>query len=432
MTVKTADSTIMTRQIDFETNVFALPQVISELLQLTSGDNYSADTLAKLILKDPSLTAKVLKLANSSFYARGTRSKTVNHAIAVVGMNMVRCLALSASVLNPERIKAKSGVDTKEFFTYVLSVAAAAEMLANPAGLEHTEEALIAGLLHDIGIIYFLDRYPEEYRAVKVLQSRGLALSEAERKVFGIDHCEIGARLAKSWGLSEETISAIAGHHDLSSLDSGVTLNGIVNLSVLLIFDSYSNFAGSIEERLMQIDKVTRALGLNSETVSEIKRNLNTRVTEIAETIGVEIIESETLLAKANQEIWKSYLEIERLFKQRDNLNEQLLSQERNNAAVEAKNSALATLSHYLNNAVMVISGQAQLLAMLQKTNSPGKLMEQVPASADNINMAVRKILAVMQEMKEISPLDQQEYFNKSQALNIDARIEARMKTAML
>jgi signal transduction histidine kinase len=171
---------------------------------------------------------------------------------------------------------------------------------------------------------------------------------------------------------------------------------------------------------------------MSPETVSDIKRNLNARVTEIAETIGIEIIESEQLLAKANQEIWKSYQEIERLFKQRDNLNEQLLTQERNNAAIEAKNSALATLSHYLNNAVMVISGQAQLLSMLQKSNSSEKLMEQVPTSADNINMAVKKILAVMQEMKEISPLDQQEYFNKSQAMNIDAKIEARMKTAML
>jgi two-component system, cell cycle response regulator len=432
MMTKPSDATAMTRQIDFETNVFALPQVISELLQLTSGDNYSADTLAKLILKDPSLTAKVLKLSNSSFYARGTRSKTVNQAISVVGMNMVRCLALSASVLNPERIKAKSGVDTKDLFTYILSVAAAAEMLSKPAGLVHTEEALIAGLLHDIGIIYFLDRYPEEYRAVKVLQSRGFTICDAEKKVFGVDHCEIGARLAKSWGLSEDTVSAIAGHHDIRNLESGASLGGIAKLAVLLIFDSYSNFNGVIEERLQQIDRVTKALGMNSEVVSDIKKNLNARVTEIAETIGVEIIESEQLLAKANQEIWKSYLEIERLFKQRDNLNEQLLSQERNNAAVEAKNSALATLSHYLNNAVMIISGQAQLLLMLQKSNSCEKLMEQVPVSAENINQAVKKILAVMQEMKEISPLDQQEYFNKSIAMNIDARIEARMKTALM
>ena len=432
MSSKSTDSVAIISQFDFETNGFALPQVISELLQLTSGDNYSADTLAKLILKDPSLTAKVLKLANSSFYARGTRSKTVNQAISVVGMNMVRCLALSASVLNSERIKAKSGVDTKGFFTYVLSVAAAAEMLAKPAGLEHTEEALIAGLLHDIGIIYFLDRYPVEYRAVKELQSRGLAISDAEKRVFGTDHCEIGAKLARSWSLSEDTVAAIANHHNIAAIDRGITLKGIVNLSVLLIFDTYSNFHGAIEERLLQIEHVTKTLGMNSNTVSDIKKNLNTRVTEIAETIGVEIIESEQLLAKANQEIWKSYQEIERLFKQRDNLNEQLLTQERNNAAIEAKNSALATLSHYLNNAVMVISGQAQLLLMLQKSNSSEKLMEQVPASADNINMAVKKILAVMQEMKEISPLDQQEYFNKSQALNIDARIEARMKSAML
>lgn len=80
----------------------------------------------------------------------------------------------------------------------------------------------------------------------------------------------------------------------------------------------------------------------------------------------------------------------------------------------------------------MIISGQAQLLLMLQKSNSCDKLMEQVPASAENINQAVKKILAVMQDMKEISPLDQQEYFSKSIAMNIDDIIEARMKIALI
>ena len=424
--------TISTKQFNADTTVFALPQVISELLQLTSGDNYSADSLAKLILKDPSLTAKVLKLSNSSYYARNTRSKTVNQAISVIGMNMVRCLALSASVLNAERIKSKSGIETKDFFTYILSVAVGAAMLSKPAGMEHSEEALIAGLLHDIGIIYFLDHHPEEYRAVRILNSKGLSIMEAETQVFGINHCELGARLAGSWGLSEEIIAAISGHHDTSAPENGLSLRGLVKLAILMVSDPFSDFKGGIEERLVQFDRLSAALGINSDQLSEVKQNLNNRVTEAAETIGIEIMDTEQLLAKANQEIWKSYQEIERLFKERNELSGKLLLQERSKAAIEANNSALATLSHYLNNAVMVISGQAQLLSMLQQSSTVDKLVTQVPVSANNINQAVKKILAVMQEMKDISPLDQQEFFTKSKAMNIDSRIEARMKTVLL
>jgi signal transduction histidine kinase len=119
---------------------------------------------------------------------------------------------------------------------------------------------------------------------------------------------------------------------------------------------------------------------------------------------------------------------MENLFKEREELNKKLIEQERVEAAVAAKEEALSTLSHYLNNAVMIISGQSQLIRIMKDNNQIDKLLNKIPSSMDEIQKSVDKIIAVMDVLKEISPLNHNEYFSYSRALNIDDRISKRLK----
>jgi len=251
-----------------DSNLLPLPQVISRLLEITDTEDYSTEDLADIILKDSSLTAKVLQLSNSSFYNRGSGINNIQQAISIIGAKTVKCLALSTSVLNIKRVSSETGINAQDFFTYILSVTTIAESIAKIVNYKSLEEALIAGLLHDIGIIYLLNNYGREYGGVVEKRNNGAYVIEAEKEIFGIDHCELGYNLALSWNLPDKIATAIAEHHDTDNLDEKDLLSNIAKLSILLTFDTFSNSEEDIE-RLFKRARNKRLSDLESD-VGEI------------------------------------------------------------------------------------------------------------------------------------------------------------------
>ncbi len=421
------DKITIIEEIRQNKQLLSLPQVLSEILEEVGREDFTSDSLATIILKDPSLTGNILRLANSAFYQRFNEIKTVNQAISVLGVTTVKCLALSTTVFHPDKIAGESGVEPRDFFNYVLGIAAASEKIAQMIGYESPEEALIAGLLNDIGVMYFLHHYPREYRKIITRDDNRQSLVDAEREVLGIDHCEVGSHLAETWKLPDYIVKSITDHHSLTDIAQSETLSNIVRLAVLLAKDNFSGQYYGLEERLDAIHRISGALSLSKSKVDEISFSLMTWSIEMAEYLGLDIGNYEEMLAKANKEIWQSYLTIENLFKERQELSRKLLVEERNRGAIESKNIAMATLSHYLNNAAMAIYGRSQIMRMLSDKGNSEKLIEQFPISLDTIDNAVKKIVAVLEEMKKISPIDEIDFYNVSKAMNIDDRINERM-----
>ena len=421
------DKITIIEEIRHNKQLLSLPQVLSEVLEEVGREDFTSDSLATIILKDPSLTGSILRLANSAFYQRFNEIKTVNQAISVLGVTTVKCLALSTTVFHPDKIAGESGVEPRDFFNYVLGIAAASEKIAQMIGYESPEEALIAGLLNDIGVMYFLHHYPREYRKIITRDDNRQSLVDAEREALGIDHCEVGSHLAETWKLPDYIVKSITDHHSLTDIAQSETLSNIVRLAVLLAKDNFSGQYYGLEERLDAIHRISGALSLSKSKVDEISFSLMTWSIEMAEYLGLDIGNYEEMLAKANKEIWQSYLTIENLFKERQELSRKLLVEERNRGAIESKNIAMATLSHYLNNAAMAIYGRSQIMRMLSDKGNSEKLIEQIPTSLDTIDNAVKKIVAVLEEMKKISPIDEVDFYNVSKAMNIDDRINERM-----
>jgi len=415
-------------QIRSSEKLFSLPQVLSETLKEVGKENFSADSLARIILKDPSLTSRVLRVANSAFYQRLAKTTTINQAVAVLGVTTVKCLALSSSIFQPEKIAEESGVDPKAFFAYVLSVAAASEKIAKTIGAKAPEEAFIAGLLHDVGVLFFLHHFPNEYHRIIDKRVKARTLMQAEVEVFGIDHCEVGSHLAKVWRLPDYIVRSIAEHHVLKNVNENNVIENIVRLAVFLASDRFSGYEMGPQERMMNIRKLRTQLSLSKNQIDDISYSLLSGAINTANYLGIDIGDTQEILMKANEEIWKSFLTIENLFKERQELSKKLLEEERAKGAIESQNTAIATLSHYLNNAVMAIYGRSQLMRRLIKKGDTDKLLEQLPNDLEMIDKSVQKIVAVLEEMKEISPIDQLKFNDMSAALNIDDRIEKRLQ----
>ena len=407
--------------------LLSLPQVLSEVLNEVSKEDSSPDSLARIILKDPSLTGRVLRLSNSSFYHRFSDIKTVNQAVSVLGVTTVKCLALSSSIFHPDKVARESGIDPKAFFSYLLTVASASEKIARTIEFKSPDEAFIAGLLHDIGVLFFLHHYPKKYRKIVSKKVRATGLVDAEVEVFGIDHCEVARHLAKVWNLPDYVVSSIAEHHRLNDPDKDDVLQNIVRLAVLLTTDRFSGYEMRLEERLAHIKELSVQLSMSQDQIDGICCSLLSGTIDIADYLGIDIGNIEEILMKANQEIWKSYLTIENLFKERQELSQKLLNEERAKGATESKNVAMATLSHYLNNAVMAIYGRSQIMRMLFDGEQRDKLLDEMPTNMNTIDKAVQRIVAVLEEMKEISPIDHEKFDSMSKALNIDDCIEKRL-----
>jgi HD-like signal output (HDOD) protein len=410
-------------------DLLSLPQALAQILKEVDNPDFGSDQLARIILRDPPLTAKILKLANSSMYRRYARVSNVHQAVQTLGAVTVKCLALSSSVFHPEQIKAASSVDPKAYFGTTLTVAAACEKIAEAVRYRSVEEAFIAGLLHDIGTLFLLHQYPKDYRRLLESRVKGAAsILDAERKVFGTDHCEVGYLLASRWRLPEYIVTAIRDHHAPGTDTESNPIPGIVRLATLMVDQSPTGHALDLETRLAAITAAAQSLGLAKEQVDEVSLSLMSATLSMAQYLEVDIGNVEEILSRANKEIWRTYFMVENLFKERQELTRKLLQQERARGASESKAIAMATLSHYLNNAAMAIYGRSQMIRIQLKKGGPDEVLAMLPASLDVIDAAVKKSVAVLAEMRDISPIDEVEFLSTSRAMNMDNRIQARME----
>lgn len=191
----------------------ALPAVITELIRSLVDPDVNVDHLARQIAQDQAITAKTLRLANSSFFGLPRQVQSVADATAVLGLRSVRNIAMAAGVGRSFAGAQRSALDFAAFWRHALGCALAAEALA-----ERTDQdpglAFTAGLLHDVGRLVLASGFAPQYREVQACQfERDCPVQEAECAVLGFDHGEVGALLAEQWNFSSALVDAIALHH---------------------------------------------------------------------------------------------------------------------------------------------------------------------------------------------------------------------------
>ncbi len=408
-------------------DLLSLPQALAEVLREVDKPEASADGIAKIIMKDPGMTARLLRLANSPFYQRFAPSRSIGQAVQVLGLMTVKCLALSSAIFRQEAIERVGALDTRQFFTDILTVATGAEIIARRVGLRSPDEAFVAGLLHQVGIIYLLSDYPDDYGRVVRGEVEATSLLGAEESVFGISHATIGYQLAQRWRLPDGLAIAIRDYRSLNDIRPDDTLTNVLALASALTTESIDNYVVDMESRAKRIHQLTANLQIDESDIGDLLNEMISKTLDTAEYLEVDIGSMEEMLGRANQRLWRSFLMIENLFKDRQEMSKKLLQQERLRGALETKNIAMATLSHYLNNAIMAIYGRSQLIrARIARGNTEAVLAD-MEKTVDVIDGATKRIVAVISEMREITPLDHDKFLNASLAMNMDDRIERRV-----
>jgi HD-like signal output (HDOD) protein len=190
----------------------SLPSIYVALQDMVRDERVTLSDVARLIAADSALAARVLQIVNSAFFRLARRISNIEQAVSYLGFNAIRNLAMSVEIFSRWPGGAGAGLDLDKLQLHVHSVAAAANALTAKTPI--ADDAMLAGLLHDIGYWILAQECPDELdEAVKLAVSSGIALHAAETQIMGASHDELGAYLLGIWGLPYPVVEAVAHHH---------------------------------------------------------------------------------------------------------------------------------------------------------------------------------------------------------------------------
>lgn len=188
----------------------SLPSTITRIMQMVNDPNCALSDVAKVIATDPPLAAKTLRLVNTAYYGLRQKVSSIEHAVVMLGVKVIKNLVFTATVF--DSLKDEEGT----YFRHSIACGLAMRALSEASLPPLTDDAFVYGLLHDIGKIVLQTFLPKEYASIEALMhERRLSAYQAEQEVLGVDHAQVGARLATTWKLADSLVQAIGAHHDL-------------------------------------------------------------------------------------------------------------------------------------------------------------------------------------------------------------------------
>lgn len=211
---------IKTRIIGNMQNIKSFPQFVLETMRKLNDPGSNAADVAKSLARDEGLVLRILKLANSAAYGMARKISNISEAIALLGYKSVSNIVLAATVYSAMD-KGLSGyaLDRGELWRHSLMVAYTSRHLAQITDKVSSEDAYVGGLLHDIGKVILNDYVRFGYGIiVKMVEEKHIPFTEAEWKVLGFDHAEIGDILVGKWDMPEAYRIAVAYHHKPNEL----------------------------------------------------------------------------------------------------------------------------------------------------------------------------------------------------------------------
>jgi len=191
-----------------------LPGIAIKILEAVQKERPELKEIAGVLSTDPPLSAEVLKLINSPFFGLHRKVTSVFHAVSMLGMNVVKNMALSFALVKNFSSDEKEDFDYPRFWKYSLTTAIAAQEVAKTIFRGNAEDAFFLGLLHDMGRLTLARCLPDQYHLVgRLAEANGDTWSNAESEILGFDHMAVGAYLVKTWGLPAKFWMPIQGHH---------------------------------------------------------------------------------------------------------------------------------------------------------------------------------------------------------------------------
>jgi HD-like signal output (HDOD) protein len=229
-------------------NLSVLPQVVSTVLKMADDPNASPRSIEQIVQRDPAITAKILRVANSPYYGVA-QVPSIGRAISVLGLNTMKSLVIAVAYQQAIGSKEQALKFNKlEFWRHSIAVATASRILAKLTMPLRAEELHAAGMLHDVGVLA-MDKFCPDVldRGIETAKKESMPLHMAVQQIAGFDPSDVGALLAQKWGLSPMIHNAIKCLHDPLSDSDHLKTTCIVaaanNIAFRMHFHNSSSYA---------------------------------------------------------------------------------------------------------------------------------------------------------------------------------------------
>ncbi len=217
--------------------------VSQQLTKELGSPEVSISRIALIIGKDPAIAAKILQMANSAFFGVRNKVSSLSQAVSVLGIDSVKMLLSVTEIFSVFDSNLSNKANASRIYEHSLRVGSLVRELAKAESLSaHSlEDAVAAGLLHDIGQLVLAWKSPAKYaKCMSLMAKEGKKACEAEQQIFGTTHAEVGAYLLGLWGLPENIVEVLAFHHT-PSLSGGSVINPLTIVHFANAYDGMNN-----------------------------------------------------------------------------------------------------------------------------------------------------------------------------------------------
>lgn len=215
-----------------------LPLVANKINAILHDPKSSVSDLSKIIEKDQSITAKVLKLVNSAHYGLPQKVSNINRAIALLGYRNIYYIVMTLSVFDTLKNLKKRSFDRRKFWVHSIAVGILSQKLARECNFLLVDDIFTSGLLHDLGKVFLDGFMHEEFEAIiQKAENEGIAYIDAEHELFDVDHTMVGEWVARTWILPLHVIAGIKHHHHEIEKRSGLSLSQDPFIDIIRLAD---------------------------------------------------------------------------------------------------------------------------------------------------------------------------------------------------
>lgn len=265
--------------------LYTLPRVAMQVIELTGHPKVDARQLKQCIENDPALTAKILRVVNSSLLGLSREVLDLNQALALLGIKPLKLLVLGFSL--PEQLLADvSGDILERYWQHTLTKAVAAREIVQTWGKEASDECFIAGLLQDLGVLVLLQQLGTPYAEfLRKASQFEVPLLDLERRTLGFDHTQLSSRLLAIWQLPDELVQGViaAGPDQPSPAGPIARVLEMAELAARLLVQKQSGWL--LELRML----AQREYGVGESEVEALLASLQDKVAQLADVLSLRI-----------------------------------------------------------------------------------------------------------------------------------------------
>lgn len=291
------------------------PAIAVRILNTVQQEESSLRDLASIISSDPALTAKMLRIANSGFYSLKYKVTSIEKALTVLGVNILKNIALSFVIAQEMRGQTGQIFDFDYFWRRSVTSAVAAELIADLLDLKN-DDTFVSALLTDIGILIMHQAMPDDYQ--KIFDEKKLSgdpVAVIEKRLFGMDHCEMGAGILERWELPASIYLPIRYHHNLDQAPEEIRVTAeILQIADRLSAIYHDQNSGAMVRELQ--DVLRERFDLTDTQVLDLVDAVANRSLEILDTFEIDsgdLRPYSQMLQEANEELGRLNLSYEQL-----------------------------------------------------------------------------------------------------------------------